>query len=103
MSAFIEAHRDRFGVEPICRVLAVAPSTYYSRRGRPPSARALADAELLEQIHEARQGYRAAYGARRTWAELGRRGILAGRDRVARLMRAAGSSVRSRGVRQPSR
>ena len=90
MSRYIEAHRARFGVEPICRVLAVAPSTYYAKRNKAPSARALADAELLEQIHDARQGYRAAYGARRTWAELGRRGIQVGRDRVARLMRAAG-------------
>ena len=50
MSAFIEAHRERFGVEPICRTLAVAPSTYYAARGRPPSARAVRDAELLERI-----------------------------------------------------
>jgi transposase InsO family protein len=99
VTRYIEAHRARFGVEPICRTLAVAPSTYYAQRNRPPSARALADAELLEEIHAARAGFRAAYGARRTWAELGRRGIEVGRDRVARLMRAAGLEGVRRGRR----
>jgi hypothetical protein len=40
---FIDEHRDRFGVEPICRTLGVAPSTYYARKSRPPSARAIAE------------------------------------------------------------
>lgn len=49
MSVFIDEHRSVFGVEPICRVLQVAPSTYYAvkARQREPSARALVDAELL--------------------------------------------------------
>jgi len=42
--------RDRFGVEPICRTLAIAPSSYYAARSRPPSARALADAELSVDV-----------------------------------------------------
>jgi putative transposase len=40
---FIDEHRDEFGVEPICRTLRVAPSTYYAAKGRPPSARAVRD------------------------------------------------------------
>jgi putative transposase len=90
VSAYVDSHRDRFGVEPICRALAVAPSSYYARRARPPSARARRDAELVGQIRLAREGYRRVYGVRKTWRELGRRGIAVGRDRVARLMRAEG-------------
>jgi putative transposase len=100
MSAFIDAHRARFGVEPICRVLGVASSGYYARAARVPAARARADAALLRQIRAARAGYRAAYGARRTWIELGRRGIRVGRDRVARLMAGAGLQGVLRGRRR---
>jgi putative transposase len=48
---FIDAHRDRVGVEPICRTLGIAPSTYYVRKTRPPSRRELDGAVLLERIH----------------------------------------------------
>jgi transposase InsO family protein len=47
VSEFIMAHRDRFGVEPICRSLQVAPSSYYAHKARPPSARAVRDAQLI--------------------------------------------------------
>ena len=47
---FIEAHRARFGVEPICRILQVAPSTYYAARHRPPSAHTQRDVVLQAQI-----------------------------------------------------
>ena len=50
MTRYIEVHRDRFGVEPICRVLQVAPSTYYAQRTRPPSARAVRDQQLKVEI-----------------------------------------------------
>jgi HTH-like domain len=61
------------------------------RRPSPPdSGRALADRELVHQIHAARSGYRAVYGARKTWRELQRRRVAVGRDRVARLMRTEG-------------
>ncbi len=99
MSAYIDAHLGRFGVEPICRVLGIAPSSYYARRRRPPSARALADAELVGEIHAARSGYRRVYGIRKTWRELSRRGVHAGRDRVGRLMRAEGLQGVRRGRR----
>ncbi len=90
MSRFIDEHRDRFGVEPICTMLQVAPSTYYAAKRRPPSARALSDAALkpeLSRIHEDNFG---VYGARKLWRQLLREGIGAGRDRVARLMRELG-------------
>jgi putative transposase len=101
VSAFIEAHHERFGVEPICRTLAVAPSSYYAARHRPPSARAVRDIELLgeiEQVHTANYG---VYGQRKVWHQLRREGIVVGRDRVARLMRAEGlqGATRTRRVR----
>ena len=70
MTRYIDERRDMFGVEPICRVLEVPVSTFYARRSRVPSARELADRELVEEIHAARAGYRRAYGARKTWKEL---------------------------------
>jgi putative transposase len=97
MTAFIEEKRAVFGVEPICRVLEVAVSTFYACRSRVPSARALADEELLERIHDARSGYRRAYGARKTWKELRRRGVDAGRDQVARVMRQSGLEGKRKG------
>jgi putative transposase len=50
MTAFIDVHKERFGVEPICRELPIAPSTYYARKSRPPSARALRDEALVPEI-----------------------------------------------------
>ena len=92
MTRYIEERRDTFGVEPICRVLEVPVSTFYARRSRVPSARELADRELVERDPAARAGYRRAYGARKTWKELKRRDVEVGRDHVARLMRREGSS-----------
>jgi len=86
----VQERREVFGVEPICRVLGVAVSTYYARRSRVSSRRELRDRELIAEIHEARSGYRQVYGVRKTWKELRRRGVEVGRDRVARLMRQEG-------------
>jgi putative transposase len=88
--SFIDAHRARFGVEPICRVLELAPSTYYARRSRPPSRRTLQDARLLGRIRDVHANNYAAYGSRRTWKTLRREGIEVGRGRVERLMRTNG-------------
>jgi putative transposase len=90
VTRYIDEHRDRFGVEPICTMLQVAPSTYYAAKRRPSSARTLSDAALkpeLSRIHEANFG---VYGARKLWRQLLREGIRVGRDRVARLMRELG-------------
>ena len=81
-----------FGVEPICRALAVAPSTYWTRkqRERDPSARALSDAKLLVEIRRVHQKNHGLYGARKVWWQLRRDGIAAARCTVERLMRQDG-------------
>jgi putative transposase len=86
MTKYIDTHRDRFGVEPICQTLAVAPSTYYASRSRPPSARAVRDAKLKPEIRRVHEGNFAVYGTRKVWRQLTREGVEVGRDRVARLM-----------------
>jgi putative transposase len=84
--SFIDGHRDRWGVEPICRVLQIAPSTYYAARGRSPSARVRRDAQLKVEIARVHKANFSVYGARKVWRQLGRESIAVGRDRVARLM-----------------
>jgi putative transposase len=92
MSQFIDDHKDVFGVEPICRALQIAPSTYYAvkARQRCPSARALRDAELLVEIGRVYDRSRGLYGARKVWWQLRLEGIPAARCTVERLMRQAG-------------
>jgi len=87
VSPFIKDSRNRFGVEPICEVLQVAPSTYYARLTRPPSARALRDEELKAEIKRVYQANYSVYGARKVWRQLNREGIAAARCTVERLMR----------------
>jgi putative transposase len=84
--SFINDHRARWGVEPICRVLKIAPSTYYAARSRPPSARTRRDTELKEEIIRVYKDNFSVYGARKIWRQLQREGVVVGRDRVARLM-----------------
>ena len=86
MTRFIDTHRDRFGVEPICTALQVAPSTYYAHKSRPPSARAVRDAQLKVEIKRVYKANYEVYGAEKIWRQLAREGIAVGRDRVARLM-----------------
>ena len=90
MTRYIDTHRDRFGVEPICRALQVAPSTYYAAKRRPPSARAVRDAQLAPKIQQVFDDNYQVYGVRKLWKQLCRDGELVGRDRVARLMRTLG-------------
>ena len=80
----------RWGIEPICHVLEIAPSTYWSAKRRPPSARSISDAELKPKIRTAFAENYSVYGARKVWTALSRRGVVVGRDRVARLMRIMG-------------
>jgi putative transposase len=87
VSAYIDVHRTVYGVEPICRVLAIAPSSYYAAKTRPPSARSVSDATLANVIGEVHRANFGVYGIRKVWKALGRLGIGAGRDQVARLMR----------------
>ena len=83
---FINQNRERFGVEPICRTLAIAPSTYYAASSRPPSARRVRDEELKVEIARVHTENFNVYGIEKVWHQLSREGIQVGRDRVARLM-----------------
>jgi putative transposase len=83
------------GVEPICAVLKnagvqIAPSSYYAAKTRPPSARAIRDAALVEDIKTAHKANLGVYGARKVHAELNREGVRVARCTVERLMRAEG-------------
>jgi putative transposase len=85
--SFVDAHRERFGVEPICQTLEIAPSTYYSARCRPPSQRSIDDAVLSDEILRVWKENYQVYGARKVWLQLNREGVACGRDRVERLMK----------------
>jgi putative transposase len=106
MIAFIDAHRDAYGVEPICKVLPIAPSTYHAhvaRRANPEtlSRRAKRDAALKVEIRRVFEENFRVYGVRKVWRQLGREGIAVARCTVARLMRAMGlqGAVRGKPVR----
>ena len=88
-----------YGVEPICSVLPIAPSTYYAAKQRPASARNLRDAELVERIRKAWKDSRGRYGARKVWHQLLRDGVSVARCTVERLMRAEGLAGVVRGKR----
>ena len=90
MVRYIDEHRDEFGVEPICGVLQVAPSTYYAARARPLSARAVRDAVMIPVLVALWEVNYRVYGAHKLWKAARRAGHDIGRDQVARLMRAAG-------------
>ena len=90
MSRYIDEHRGRFGVEPICRILGVSASAYYQRKTGERSARAVEDERLLGRIRELHAANYFAYGYRRMWKALRRAGEAVGRGRVQRLMRAHG-------------
>lgn len=88
----VAALRDRFGVDPVLRVLGIAASTFYGwlAQDRRPCARRRTDAELLKQIVEIHDRSGGTYGSPRVHATLHRRGIAVSRKRVERLMRRAG-------------
>ena len=85
--SFINAHRERWGIEPICRVLEIAPSTYYAASTRPPCARQLRDEAVKAEIARVHKDNYGVYGAHKVWRQLNREGFEVGRDRVRRLMR----------------
>ena len=102
MVSFIDAHRDAYGVEPICSVLPIAPSTYYehaARRANPDllPARAKRDAELRDLVDRVwRENFR-VYGVRKVWRQLHREEVEVARCTVERLMRAMGLAGAIRG------
>jgi len=85
----VKANQAEQPTATMCRVLGVSASGYYAWQHRPPSARAVQDAELTMKIHTIHIESRGTYGAPRVHAELAAQGIHVGRKRVARLMRAA--------------
>lgn len=100
---FIDTHRTRFGVEPICRVLSehgckIAPNTYSVAKKRPPSARAQRDEVLKVEVARVhRESLDGVYGADKVWAQLNREGTQVARCTVERLMRELGLSGARRG------
>ena len=86
MIAYIDQHKHRYGVEPICRVLPIAPSTYYQHTKGPPSARAVRDAQLKVEIAQVHAEHFGVYGSRKVWRQLHREGIAVARCTVERLM-----------------
>jgi putative transposase len=95
MIAFIDEHRAIYGVEPICRVLPIAPSTYHAhaaRRADPGklSARLQRDAALNVEIRRVYEENFGVYGVRKVWRQLNREGLAVARCTVARLMRRMG-------------
>jgi putative transposase len=87
---FIDDNRKDFGVEPICKTLQVAPSTYYAAKSRPASDRSLRDAVMVPVLLVIFQANYSVYGAHKLWKAARRAGYGTGRDQVARLMRQAG-------------
>ena len=93
MVAFIEEHRATYGVEPICAVIPIAPSTYYAHKAcqaRPQlrSTRAQRDEWLQGEIHRVREENFGVYGAYKVWRQLKREDISVAGATVERLMRA---------------
>ena len=94
--AFVDANRGdvvegrKLGVEPICEILQVAPSSYYAAKRRQPSQRRVRDEQLTPQLLQLWEANYRVYGARKLWKAARRAGHDVGRDQVARLMRAAG-------------
>lgn len=95
--SFIEAHRERFGVEPICTALQFAPATYYAARCRSPSARTQRDELLKIEIERVFGENFGVYGAEKLWRQLNREGIRIARCTVQRLMRDLGLQGARRG------
>jgi putative transposase len=106
MKAFIDEHRETYGVEPICRVLPIAPSTYYEHAARKADpdrrpARERRDADLCREIRRVFAANFGVYGVRKVWRQLQREGMAVARCTVARLMRQMGLQgvVRGKSIR----
>jgi transposase InsO family protein len=95
MVRYIDEHKDRFGVEPICTVLPIAPSTYYEQKAREREpdrrpARAIRDEALKPEIQRVFDENFRVYGAHKVWTQLNREGLRVARCTVERLMKALG-------------
>ena len=95
MVRYIDEHKDRFGVEPICAVLPIAPSTYYEQKAREHDpdrrpARAMRDEALKPEIQRVWEENFRVYGAHKVWTQFNREGLRVARCTVERLMKALG-------------
>jgi len=106
MIAFIDDHRGAYGVEPICKVLPIAPSTYFDHRAKQAdparlSARARRDAALRPTINRVFKDNLKVYGARKVWLQMNREGVSVARYTVERLMRVMGlhGVIRGKAIR----
>ena len=97
MIRYIDAHRDQFGVEPICTTLQVAQSTYYAAKQRQPCARRIRDEQLKREIARVWGENFRVYGADKIWTQLNREGVPVARCTVERLMRSLGLQGARRG------
>jgi len=97
MIALIDEYRTKWGVEPICRVLPIAPSTYYAAKKDPPSARSVRDEELKVDIIRVFKQNFSVYGADKIWTQLRREGTQVARCTVERLMKNLGIKGAVRG------
>jgi transposase InsO family protein len=93
--AFIDAHHTAYGVESICRMLPIAPSTYYRQKAHQAdptrrSTRAQRDDELRAIIRRIWEEHHQVYGSRKVWRQMGRENLRAARCRVRRLMKEMG-------------
>ena len=100
---YLDAYRERFGVEPICRVLSehgitIAPGTYYRWKETPVRESELTEAYLVNALVDLYRRNRSVYGVRKLWRAARRAGLPVGRDQVGRLMRIAGVQGVRRGV-----
>src|SRR5687768_1071745 len=107
MIAFLDHHRGVYGVEPICRVLPIAPSTYHAHVARRAdlgtlSRRAKRDEVLKSEIRRVFEENFQVYGVRKVWRQLGREDIAVARCTVARLMKAMGLQGAVRGKPVPT-
>ena len=104
MMSFIDAHRGRYGVGPVCAEVPIAPSTYYehkAREGEPERApsRVRRDGWLCGEIRRVYDKHFGVYGVRKVWRQLRREGVAVARCTVARLMRRLGLQGAVRGRR----
>ena len=95
MVRYIDDHKDEFGVEPICAVLPIAPSTYYEQKAREADpnrrpARAIRDEVLKPEVQRVFDENFRVYGAHKVWTQLNREGLRVARCTVERLMKALG-------------
>ncbi len=102
MKAFIDEHRGAYGVEPICKVMQIAPSTYWlhaQRQARPElrPERAKRDDVLAHEVRRVWQANMQVYGVRKVWRQLHREGLEVARCTVGRLMRRQGLQGAVRG------